>query len=362
MMDYKEQTYEAIMARALVRVPSDVDKREGSVVYDAMAPLAVELAEFYSYLSAEMDRAFPDTAAGEDLTNKAKERGLFRLSATAAVRKGVFTDQTGRPKDVPVGARFSGGNVNYAAAEKMETGVFKLAAEEPGSAGNEYFGILFPIDHIEGLGGAELSDILVHGEDREEDEALRARYMASLESIAFGGNVADYRERTKALPGVGGVKVYRAWNGGGTVKLVVTTSAGGVPSGELLAQVQEAVDPVGLQGEGRGFAPIDHCVTVAGARGLTVDVGLQLTFVQGYAWEGVKDAVRAAIQGYLDEVIAAWENEAASTVRVGHIEARVLEVSGVLDAAGTTLNGVAGNLALEEDQIPLLGEVTNRAQ
>ena len=361
-MDYREQTYEMILARALGRVPSGVDKREGSVIYDAVAPMAAELAELYSYLSAEMDRAFPDTAVGADLTNKAKERGLFRLSATRAVREGVFTDQSGKPKDVPLGTRFSGGSVNYAATEKLQSGRFKLTAEEVGSAGNEYYGILFPIDHIEGLGSAELGDVLVHGEDEEDDDALRARYMASLESVAFSGNVADYRERTKALPGVGGVKVYRAFAGGGTVKLVVTTSAGGVPTRELLDRVQEAVDPVGYQGEGRGFAPIDHVVTVAGARGLEVDAAMKLAFVQGYGWESVRDGVQAAIQGYLDEVISAWEGEEASTVRVGHIEARILGVNGVLDVAGTTLNGSAGNLALEGEQIPLLGEVTNRAQ
>ena len=40
---YENVTYEEILKRMLDRVPSDVDKREGSIVYDALAPAAVEI-------------------------------------------------------------------------------------------------------------------------------------------------------------------------------------------------------------------------------------------------------------------------------------------------------------------------------
>ena len=358
-MDYSEQTFETIMARCLARVGAGLDKREGSVIYDAVAPLAAELAEFYSLQSAEMDRAFPDTAAGTDLTNKAKERGIFRLAATQAVRKGIFTDAEGAAMEIPAESRFSGGAVNYVAGERLADGAYRLTCETAGEKGNAYTGVLFPIDHIDGLGSATLADVLIHGEDEEDDDTLRARYIASFAGMAFAGNVADYKAKVSALPGVGGAKVYRAWNGGGTVKLVVTTSAGGVPSQELVASVQTAIDPEGYQGEGKGLAPIDHCVTVAGVTGCTVAVSAKLTFQDGYTWAGLKSAVEAAIQGYLDEVIAAWADDAASVVRVGHVEARILGVNGVLDAAETKLNGTAANLTLQADQIPILGEVSN---
>lgn len=42
---YEEQTFEAIIKRMLDRVSGDVDKREGSVIYDALAPIAFSLAE-----------------------------------------------------------------------------------------------------------------------------------------------------------------------------------------------------------------------------------------------------------------------------------------------------------------------------
>ena len=55
--------------------------------------------------------------------------------------------------------------------------------------------------------------VLVPGEDEEDTELFRQRYLNSLNAQAFGGNQIDYIEKVNAIPGVGGVKVYRAWNG-----------------------------------------------------------------------------------------------------------------------------------------------------
>ena len=37
--------------------------------------------------------------------------------------------------------------------------------------------------------------------------------------MPFGGNIAQYRQWAKEIPGIGGVQVYPVWAGGGTVKL-----------------------------------------------------------------------------------------------------------------------------------------------
>lgn len=57
---FEAMTFENIMDRCLDRVSSSIDKREGSVVYDAIAPAAAELAIMYIELAYLMDRAFPD--------------------------------------------------------------------------------------------------------------------------------------------------------------------------------------------------------------------------------------------------------------------------------------------------------------
>ena len=43
----EENTFDKIMNRALERVSDDVDKREGSVIYDALSPMAAELVHCY---------------------------------------------------------------------------------------------------------------------------------------------------------------------------------------------------------------------------------------------------------------------------------------------------------------------------
>mgnify|MGYP003293080400 CR=1 FL=1 len=117
-MDYSEMTFERILQRCLERVPSAVDKREGSIIYDALAPAAVELAILYTELSTILDRANIDTATGLDLDNKARERGIFRAAATPAIRKGTFTGSSGA-MGIPIGSRFTGGSVNYVVTEKI---------------------------------------------------------------------------------------------------------------------------------------------------------------------------------------------------------------------------------------------------
>lgn len=356
---YEEQTFEAIMKRSLARVPSGIDKREGSVIYDALGPVCAELAGMYTELDNMLDRAFPDTATEGDLDRKAAERSILRSKATFAVRKGTFTGETGAAFAVPMGSRFSGGGLNYRVTEATAPGAYKLTAETAGAGGNTYFGTLFPVDYIEGLVGARLSDVLIPGDDVEEDESLRGRYFKSYGSQAFGGNAADYKERVGGMDGVGGVKVHRAPSGGGTVTLTLVDSLWGVPSSALVETVQNAVDPVTGQGKGLGIAPIGHIVTVSGAEGKAVDIAFSLTLDPSVTWENIKTDVEDVIRDYFDELTMTWADSAALTVRVSQIETRVLAVAGVLDVGETTLNGGVGNLLLGPSEIPVLGSVSD---
>lgn len=358
---YEEMTFEAIMERCLARVTSSVDKREGSIIYDAIAPAVAELAIMYIELAYLMDRAFPDTATGDDLTKKCRERGVLRAAATYAVRKGYFETADGAGCSVALGARFSGGDINFAVTAEITPGQYQLTAETAGAVGNEYIGTLYPIDYVPDLAAARLADILVPGEDEESDDDLRDRYFESLESQAFGGNIADYKSKVELLPGVGAAKVIPAWNGGGTVKVLIISSEWGVPSADLVQRVQEAIDPVGTQGTGLGLAPIGHTVTVEGVASSAINVSFSLTFGSGVTWSGVQAAAKAAIQSYFAELSRSWADAQALIIRVSQIETRILGLPGVIDIAGTKINGSTTNVTLESNKIPILGVVTNGA-
>lgn len=232
-----------------------------------------------------------------------------------------------------------------------------MECETAGKIGNENLGSIIPIDYIDGLTTAEITEILIPGEDEEDTEVLRQRYFDSLESQAYGGNIADYKDKISKLQGVGGVKVYPVWNGGGTVKLVIIDSTFGVPSGTLIDSVQTAADPVVNAGQGVGFAPIGHVVTVAGVTSVIVNIATNITYQDGWTWVDIQPYVNTTIDDYFKELAETWHNEKNLIVRISQIETRLLNITGVVDIGNTLINGTASNLVLNADSIPVRGTV-----
>ena len=216
-----EMTFDYIMNRMLESVPDTVDKREGSIIYDALAPAAAELVKCYMELDVVMDETFVDTASLQYLMLRCKERGVAIQGETAAVIEGVFTPSS---VELTAGLRFNCDEVNYVVTEKISAGHYKLEAETLGTVGNKYTGLLLPIQTVNGLDTAQIAAVLIPAEDGDTTDTLREKYYASIDGEAFGGNVADYKDKTNAITGVGGVKVYPVWNGGGTVKLTIIAS------------------------------------------------------------------------------------------------------------------------------------------
>ena len=338
----------------LDRLPTERDKREGALIWYAVASAAIEFKNLYNELDVFWTEAFADTASREYLIRRAKERGLIPYPATACV---VQADLVGA--DVPINTRFNCGDFNYYVIAKNEDGTYQLQCETVGSAPNSVYGTLTPIDFVPGLESAELTELLTPGEDEEDTETFRQRYLDSFYAEAFGGNIADYKEKVGAMQGVGGVKVFPAWKGPGTVRVLFTTSEYKVPSAELVQTVQTAVDPETNHGEGLGTAPIGHTVTVEGVKSKNIDVGLHLTFQEGWNWESVLDSVNTTIDTYLNSLSQEWADSETLVVRINQLEALLLNVNGILDLSNTTINGGTVNLEIEGEYIPVRGTVTN---
>lgn len=349
---YENITYEDILQRMLDRIPSTMDKREGSIIYDALAPAAVELQLMYIELDVILTETFGDTASREYLIRRAAERGIIPTEATYAILKGEFN------MDVPIGSRFSCSDLNYITTEKIANGQFKMQCESLGVIGNKNFGDLIPIDYIEGLESAQLTELLIPGEDDEDTEIFRSRYFASFDAKAYGGNVNDYLIKTNSIPGVGSTKVTPVWNGGGTVKLTILNSEFDKASPTLIETVQEAIDPT-KDASGLGIAPIGHVVTVETATEIEVNVSTSITFEEGYSFNGQKQKIIDTVSAYLLEIRQDWANQTNSTVRIAQIESRIMAIEGVLDITDTKINDSTNNLILEKYQIPIMGVITN---
>ena len=351
---YEHVTYEDILQRMLNRIPNNMDKREGSIIYDALAPAALELQLMYIELDVIMNESFADTASREYLIRRANERGITPEPATNAVLKGVFT-----PKNIDVlGKRFNCDELNYVAVEKIADGEYKMQCETVGVDGNVGLGQMIPIEYIEGLETAELTEILIPGEDEEDTEIFRQRYFKSFESQAFGGNVADYKQKTNSIPGVGSTKVTPVWNGGGTVLLTIINSNFEAASGELIQLVQETIDPT-QDASGKGLAPIGHIVTVNTAEEIPVNVTTTITYASNYSFDTLKTQIEEVIENYLSELRKTWGDNEYLTVRSSQINARLLDIVGIVDVQNTYING-ATNFTTSEHQIPIMGSVTDQ--
>lgn len=349
---YESITYELILKRMLDKIPNTIDKREGSIIYNALAPAAAELQNMYIELDWILNQSFADTAQRTYLIKRSAERGIIVEPATKAILEGTFNI------DIPIGSRFSLDNLNYIAKEKISTGKFKMECETLGLIGSQKLGQLIPIDYINGLTSATLTAVLTPGEDEETTEALRTRYLNSFIAKPYGGNRQDYITKTNAISGVGATKVTPTWNGGGTVKITILDSSFNKASQSLINTVKTTLDPVGTQGQGNGVAPIGHIVTVDAPTEITVNIALTIVFMAGYTWAMIQQNVLNALGAYLLEIRKDWSNQTTHYVRLSQIETRVLAITGVLDITSTTINGSASNLVLNNFEIPILGVVT----
>ena len=371
MIDFSQKTYANIQADMLARVPNTYDKRDTSPIPTATGPAAWTFEGFYLTLDQVQRTAFLQTAAGQSLDYLAPIAGLSRYPASAAVRLGVFN------APVPIGARFSTVNgaasINFAVTAAVAPNQCQLTAETAGSIGNEYAGPILPITTIPGLTSAQITDILISGDNQETDEALRARIIAALNERPFGGNIAAYRDRITGVDGVGAVQIYPTWDGGGTVKCSVLGSDYLPASGTLVELIQNLIDPPPNQGLGLGYATIGAKVTIVAPTAVTVDVSATLTLAQGVTIDQVKPLAQAAIHAYLLEVRKDWATPRSdlavvytADVYLSRVLVALVGVSGVLNVSNVTLNGAAADLSLTEtgglQEVPVLGEVTLSAQ
>lgn len=344
------------MERKLDKISDKRDRRQGSLIFDAMGPNAAETASFYADLDMLEDRTFADTAQGDDLTRRCAERGVSRKPAVKATFYARFLDREGKEYPIAPGTRFFLEKYYYKVLFRNADGRYVLECETPGACGNEYLSNLLPLEHMNGLAEAILEELRTDGEDEEGDEELRKRYYASFDADAFGGNIPDYRRKVGALENVGGVKVYPVWQGGGSVRLVFIDQSWKKPTAIEVEKLQALIDPQ-KRGEGYGIAPIGHKVTVAGVQEKVCNITMKLVLAEGSDAETALTEIQQLYEEYMAGLRKQWADSEHLTVRVSHLEARALEAEGVLDVQECKINGTQGNILLDEEEIPILGEI-----
>lgn len=353
---YEDRTYEALLAEGKAQISDNILKGEGSLVHNALSVIAYELERFYIQADYLLDQIDPETADYENLVKLCAQRGIYPEDATCCEVRLVGD------APIPIGARFNLSAYNYVVTDTIDAASYTYLAqcETAGSAPNGLTGTTIPITYVEDLTTATITAVLVEGADASTQAELLTAYKNSFDSSSFGGNVAEYKLKINAFEGIGGCKIYPVWNGGGTVKAVLISSDFGVVSDYLVAEIQEAMCPT--PSKGYGIAAIGHDMTVLSVSSVTVNITTSITFTTGYSWESCQAAILEAIGEYLEAQREAWadgDENTHVTVYISRVESAILSVQGVLDVGSTQLNGSASNLALDWDEIPVLGTVTN---
>lgn len=337
-------TFEEIMERLLERVPDTFDKREGSVIWDALSPAAYELSLAYADMEEKRRNTFAGTADREGLIECCKEIGITPNPATYAVRQAIFT-----PLDleVAIGERFNFEDLNFMVTEKISAGVYALTCETLGEAGNYGTGTLIPINYVKGLQTANLTDVvLIYGEEEEETEVLRQRYFDTLPTFTIDGNIAQYEKWCKNFPGIGKFKIFPTWNGKNTVKISILSAENTLASKTLIDDFQEYLDPNNT-GLGNGQAPIGAVVTVTTAAEKEINISAQLILKSGYEEPlGLEDE----LQAYFNSVN--YSRNFISYIAVGAIFQNNDSIDSVV---GLSINGGQVDVPLGDEEIAVKG-------
>lgn len=368
-----ENTYEKILARVLSNDGlANVDKRVGSIVYDAVAPLCLELAEAYAALDMLESQSYLGTATGSNLDKRAYDHGIVRKKATKAQRicefKKYEKDENGDKvlvdMDIPTGTRFSvpDDSTTFVYLGKIDTHNV-VECEQAGTKGNAFLGSILPLNPIQGLATARIVSTYTPGEDDESDDELRERTIENLSTLPFGGNISDYINKVSAINGVGQLKVFPAWRERGAVLLSVVDPQFNPITEEFVQKLKEIIDPEEYTGQGVGTAPIGHVVTVTTPVKKMVDISFTVYIDEKSSVLSVSELARQKIEEYFESVRMGYKQDATLSIFRARISERILAVDGVLNVTDILLNGDDDDIIykdrnqLGQQFLPYVGEM-----
>lgn len=372
-----DQTEENIMNRMLNKVPSDIDKSEGSFIWDAQAPVAFMLSEAALWAQELLRRGFASTVASDrpdirsaELDLRTAEHGITRREAVASSGSVLFTGKPGTT--VPAGTYVatpadegSGeSSVEYVTTSGVMlsdsgTGTAPIRAVMPGSMGNVPAGVIqLMMTSVSGVTSVTNPEPTRSGTDTESDQSLLERFYAKVRSQGTSGNKAQYMQWANEIAGVGGVEVAPLWKGPGTVGLYLIDTDKRAASRDIVDAVQQYIDP-SQDGQGEGVAPAGPVITVMPAAEVAIDISVKVQRTQELpsTMEEIRKLIEDGVRSYLQQIAF---NRKDPLVRYTRIAAVLLDIPIIVDYSDLTINGHTEqqNIEIGSGQVAVLGTVS----
>lgn len=336
-----------LMGKMLSFISADIDKSEGSFVYDAVAGVGNVVEDIYLDMGLQENRYMLDTAIGDDLDSAAAILGVTRKPSTHATTN--LTVTVLGTVTIPKGTRFYAETeaVFYVALEDTEitdTGAVNVECEEAGTIGNvPANAIVNMVDPPAGFESVTNDHVVTNGYEAEGDEEYRQRIYDRARTPATSGNAQHYLNWAREVTGVGDAKVFPLWNGNGTVKVVIVNSNKRAADEELVKATSEHIE---------ASRPIGAAVMVESAVEKSINVSVKLVLDGSASLEQAKAAIQAALSAYLQSIV--FKRQSVSYAIVG---ATILDIDGVLDYSDLLINGTTSNIALSDTEIPVVGDI-----
>lgn len=222
----QEKTQEEFLQSMLSNLSNTEDKTPNSFSYDILSAAAIVFEDFQRVI-LELFKKF-------DVMNLEDEELDARVLQIAGIKRKQATQSTGEvtitglPKTViPKETVFLAGSLEFTIDQDYvipDTGNITLKVKSVSYGGNANI-LPNAIDksnpQIMGVDNISNAKEINNGYDQETDDDLRERYLEKLLHPPKAGNPAHYKLWATEVDGIWNAKVFRTWQGGGTVKVVV---------------------------------------------------------------------------------------------------------------------------------------------
>lgn len=344
---YEGRTEDVIRQEMLDDVTSNISKNEGTLIYDALSPVANQLTKTYIDLDSILKKAFAQDAYDIWLDKRCAEFGVIRKPGVKATGTVKFTGATGTV--IPTGFLVTTADqLDFKTTEDVTIAAGVATAPIEAYATGPQYNV--PIGTINQISSAQagVNNVInevatTGGADIESDVALKARLLLKVQTPATSGNVYHYKQWALEVPGVGAAKVFPVWNGPGTVKVCIVDTnkqpANQSIIDDALAHIEEE-------------RPVGATVTVTSATPLAVNLVMTVKRDNSVTMEDLETALILKLTNYLKTL--AFES---TYISISKIITLIVEETGVVDLISITMNGSNANVAIGDEEIAGIGTV-----
>ena len=343
---YEARTQEEILSEliSLSELPSATI--EGSFQYDIFASNAIEFAKVEVELSEMYESAFGRSSWDEYLDLVAESHGVIRRSAVSAIGEVTVTGNgfvsQGSIFTTNEGVRFE----TISDTNVINSALIGVQAVEAGSNGNVGANTIVNIPlSIAGIRTVTNDQPTHDGYDQEDDDTFKERYLQHVRLPRTSGNPYQYADWALEVAGVGAARVIRAWNGPNSVKVVIVNSNYEVASDYLIEKVRQNIE------EQRAIGAF---LTVTSAKPKVINIVSEIvgSIDQAAFLEGLQTYFTKLTQSMMKR-----QAKANYYVSIAQISSIIIVEGNADDHNLLTLNGLTSNIELDDEEMPVIGEV-----